>query len=73
MASPPPLERMSGLLASLPASPFSFRMNDEARTLLTGLGSSYASKLAFRDNWIFIGAKGLQVKSPYEQVFSPLP
>ncbi|XP_067396158.1 protein FAM3D [Emydura macquarii macquarii] len=43
------------------------KLNDEARTLLTGLGSSYASKLAFRDNWIFIGAKGLQVKSPYEQ------
>nr|XP_014430833.1 protein FAM3D [Pelodiscus sinensis] len=43
------------------------KLNDEARTLLSELGSSYASKLGFRDNWTFIGAKGLQEKSPYEQ------
>uniref|UniRef100_A0A8C4W3D1 FAM3 metabolism regulating signaling molecule D n=1 Tax=Gopherus evgoodei TaxID=1825980 RepID=A0A8C4W3D1_9SAUR len=42
-------------------------LNDEARTLFTNLGSRHASKLAFRDNWIFIGAKGLKDKSPYEQ------
>ncbi|KAM9134714.1 protein FAM3D [Pangshura tecta] len=43
------------------------KLNDEARTLFTALGSSHASKLAFRDNWTFIGAKGLKDKSPYEQ------
>uniref|UniRef100_A0A8C4W6Y7 FAM3 metabolism regulating signaling molecule D n=1 Tax=Gopherus evgoodei TaxID=1825980 RepID=A0A8C4W6Y7_9SAUR len=43
------------------------KLNDEARTLFTNLGSRHASKLAFRDNWIFIGAKGLKDKSPYEQ------
>uniref|UniRef100_A0A8C8SWY4 FAM3 metabolism regulating signaling molecule D n=1 Tax=Pelusios castaneus TaxID=367368 RepID=A0A8C8SWY4_9SAUR len=43
------------------------KLNEEARTLFTELGSSYASKLGFRDNWIFIGAKGLRDKSPYEQ------
>ncbi|XP_037761701.1 protein FAM3D [Chelonia mydas] len=43
------------------------KLNDEARTLLTNLGSSHASKLAFRDNWTFVGAKGLKDKSPYEQ------
>uniref|UniRef100_A0A674JCT0 FAM3 metabolism regulating signaling molecule D n=1 Tax=Terrapene triunguis TaxID=2587831 RepID=A0A674JCT0_9SAUR len=43
------------------------KLNDEARTLFTDLGSSHASKLAFRDNWTFVGAKGLKDKSPYEQ------
>ncbi|TFK11610.1 Transformer-2 protein like protein beta [Platysternon megacephalum] len=43
------------------------KLNEEARTLLADLGSSHASKLAFRDNWTFVGAKGLKDKSPYEQ------
>uniref|UniRef100_A0A6J0TTY6 Protein FAM3D n=1 Tax=Pogona vitticeps TaxID=103695 RepID=A0A6J0TTY6_9SAUR len=43
------------------------KLNDEARKLLADLGSSYASKLSFRDNWIFIGGKGLKNKSPFEQ------
>uniref|UniRef100_A0A8C0J5S9 FAM3 metabolism regulating signaling molecule D n=1 Tax=Chelonoidis abingdonii TaxID=106734 RepID=A0A8C0J5S9_CHEAB len=43
------------------------KLNDEVRTLFTNLGSRHVSKLAFRDNWIFIGAKGLKDKSPYEQ------
>ncbi|XP_059571511.1 protein FAM3D-like isoform X1 [Alligator mississippiensis] len=43
------------------------KMNDEARTLLTNLGSSYAAKLSFRDNWVFLGGKGLKDKSPFEQ------
>ncbi|XP_042308676.1 protein FAM3D [Sceloporus undulatus] len=43
------------------------KMNDEARKMLTELGSSYAFKLSFRDNWIFLGGKGLKNKSPFEQ------
>ncbi|XP_038266140.1 protein FAM3D [Dermochelys coriacea] len=43
------------------------KLNDEARKLFTNLGSSHASKLAFRDNWTFVGTKGLKDKSPYEQ------
>uniref|UniRef100_A0A8C3RS81 FAM3 metabolism regulating signaling molecule D n=1 Tax=Chelydra serpentina TaxID=8475 RepID=A0A8C3RS81_CHESE len=43
------------------------KLNDEARKLFTSLGSSHASKLAFRDNWNFVGAKGLKNESPFEQ------
>lgn len=43
------------------------KLNDEARALLTELGSSYATKLGFRDNWIFLGGKGLSAKSPFEE------
>ncbi|XP_060617000.2 protein FAM3D [Anolis sagrei] len=43
------------------------KMTDEARKMLTELGSSYAYKLGFRDNWIFLGGKGLKNKSPFEQ------
>ncbi|XP_060094250.1 protein FAM3D [Heteronotia binoei] len=43
------------------------KLNDEARKMLTELGSNYASKLGFRDNWIFLGGKGLKNKSPFEQ------
>uniref|UniRef100_A0A8B9Q753 Family with sequence similarity 3 member D n=1 Tax=Apteryx owenii TaxID=8824 RepID=A0A8B9Q753_APTOW len=41
-------------------------MNDKVRALFTELGSSYASKLGFRDNWVFLGAKGFSAKSPFE-------
>ncbi|KAM6467858.1 protein FAM3D isoform 1-T2 [Liasis olivaceus] len=43
------------------------KLNDEARKLFTDLGSRHASDLAFRDNWIFLGGKGLRHKSPFEQ------
>ncbi|XP_062979500.1 protein FAM3D [Elgaria multicarinata webbii] len=43
------------------------KMNDEARKLISELGSNYAAKLGFRDNWIFVGGKGLKNKSPFEQ------
>ncbi|GCC18457.1 protein FAM3C-like isoform X1 [Chiloscyllium punctatum] len=44
------------------------KLNDEARKLVSDLGSSSISNLAFRDNWIFVGAKGIQSKSPFEQI-----
>uniref|UniRef100_A0A3P8V3B8 FAM3 metabolism regulating signaling molecule C n=1 Tax=Cynoglossus semilaevis TaxID=244447 RepID=A0A3P8V3B8_CYNSE len=46
------------------------KLNDEARKLISDLGSSYVSKLGFRDNWVFVGGKGIKTKSPFEQVRS---
>ncbi|XP_061864099.1 protein FAM3D [Colius striatus] len=43
------------------------KMNDKVRALFTELGSSHVSKLGFRDNWVFVGAKGLKKKSPFEE------
>ncbi|XP_067907043.1 protein FAM3C-like [Heterodontus francisci] len=43
------------------------KLNDEARKLVSDLGSASISNLGFRDNWIFVGAKGIQSKSPFEQ------
>lgn len=45
-------------------------MNDEARKLFEELGSTVAKELAFRDSWVFVGAKGIENKSPFEQVRS---
>ncbi|CAG5927508.1 protein FAM3C [Menidia menidia] len=43
------------------------KLNDEARKLIADLGSSAVNNLAFRDNWIFVGGKGIKTKSPFEQ------
>ncbi|CAL8259379.1 unnamed protein product [Gadus morhua 'NCC'] len=43
------------------------KMNDEARRLFEELGSTAAKELAFRDSWVFVGAKGIENKSPFEQ------
>lgn len=43
------------------------KMNDEIRKLFSNLGSSYAKQLGFRDSWVFLGAKDLRSKSPFEQ------
>ncbi|XP_035388251.1 protein FAM3C [Electrophorus electricus] len=43
------------------------RLNDEARTLITELGSSYISVLEFRNNWLFVGGKGIKNIKPLEQ------
>lgn len=44
------------------------RMNEETRRIFSELGSSVAKELGFRDSWVFVGAKGVQDKSPFEQV-----
>ncbi len=44
------------------------RLNDEARRLFEELGSTAAKELSFRDSWVFVGAKGIENKSPFEQV-----
>uniref|UniRef100_H0VRL6 FAM3 metabolism regulating signaling molecule D n=3 Tax=Cavia porcellus TaxID=10141 RepID=H0VRL6_CAVPO len=43
------------------------KMNDEIRKLFSSLGSNYAKQLGFRDSWVFLGAKDLRSKSPFEQ------
>lgn len=43
------------------------KLNDEARKLIADLGSTVVGNLAFRDNWIFVGGKGIKTKSPFEQ------
>ncbi|XP_007649037.1 protein FAM3D [Cricetulus griseus] len=43
------------------------KMNDNIRMIFTNLGSSYAKQLGFRDSWVFLGAKDLKNKSPFEQ------
>ncbi|KAB1264344.1 Protein FAM3D [Camelus dromedarius] len=49
------------------------KMNDEIRKLLSDLGSSYAKQLGFRDSWVFLGAKGLKSKSPFEEFLKNSP
>ncbi|XP_067095532.1 protein FAM3A isoform X2 [Osmerus mordax] len=44
------------------------KLNDEARRLFEELGSTVVKELAFRDSWVFVGAKGIENKSPFEQV-----
>ncbi|XP_067228218.1 protein FAM3A isoform X2 [Chanodichthys erythropterus] len=43
------------------------KLNDEARRLFDELGSTAAKELGFRDSWVFVGAKGIENKSPFEQ------
>lgn len=45
-----------------------FRLNDEAKSLISNLGSTTINTVGFRDNWIFVGGKGIRTKSPFEQV-----
>uniref|UniRef100_A0A8C5IZH3 Family with sequence similarity 3 member D n=1 Tax=Junco hyemalis TaxID=40217 RepID=A0A8C5IZH3_JUNHY len=43
------------------------KMNAKVRAYFTELGSSHVGTLGFRDNWVFLGAKGLMNKSPFEK------
>lgn len=43
------------------------KLNDEARKLIADLGSSAINNVGFRDNWIFVGGKGIRTKTPFEQ------
>ncbi|KAM9507115.1 protein FAM3A isoform 2-T4 [Salvelinus alpinus] len=43
------------------------KLNDEARRLFEELGSTAVKELTFRDSWVFVGAKGIENKSPFEQ------
>uniref|UniRef100_A0A3B1J4A8 FAM3 metabolism regulating signaling molecule A n=1 Tax=Astyanax mexicanus TaxID=7994 RepID=A0A3B1J4A8_ASTMX len=43
------------------------KLNEEARRLFEELGSTAVKELAFRDSWVFVGARGIDSKSPFEQ------
>ncbi|XP_055486735.1 LOW QUALITY PROTEIN: protein FAM3A-like [Leucoraja erinacea] len=43
------------------------KMNSEAKKLFSELGSKAVQVLSFRDSWVFVGAKGIDNKSPFEQ------
>ncbi|KAM4573659.1 protein FAM3C isoform 1-T3 [Odontesthes bonariensis] len=43
------------------------KLNDEARQLIAELGSSSIKLVGFRDSWVFVGAKGLTMKSNFEK------
>lgn len=62
-----PLFLGCGTLLSPPRAPPN-RLTEESRRLFGELGSAVAKDLAFRDSWVFLGAKGVQDKSPFEQV-----
>lgn len=49
------------------------KMTDEIRELFSNLGSSYAKKLGFRDSWVFLGARDIKSKSPFEQFLKNTP
>lgn len=48
-------------------------MNDEIKAFFSNLGSSYANHLGFRDSWVFLGAKDIKNKSPFEQFLKNKP
>lgn len=45
-----------------------FKLDDEARKILSDFGSSKAKTLAFRDNWIFVGGKHLENPTGLEEI-----
>ncbi|KAG8447753.1 hypothetical protein GDO86_015024 [Hymenochirus boettgeri] len=45
----------------------STKLNEEARKVFVEFGSGFVRDLTFRDSWVFVGAKGVEGKSPFEQ------
>ncbi|XP_017296669.1 protein FAM3C [Kryptolebias marmoratus] len=45
----------------------STKLTDEARKLISDLGSSAIQTLGYRDSWVFVGGKGTSVKSGFEK------
>uniref|UniRef100_A0A8C3V183 FAM3 metabolism regulating signaling molecule A n=1 Tax=Catharus ustulatus TaxID=91951 RepID=A0A8C3V183_CATUS len=43
------------------------KLTEESRRIFGELGSAVAKDLGFRDSWVFVGAKGVQDRSPFEQ------
>ncbi|XP_032827529.1 protein FAM3A-like isoform X2 [Petromyzon marinus] len=43
-------------------------MDSEIRDILSELGSTQSKSLRFRDSWVFLGAKGVNGQSPFEQL-----
>lgn len=63
-----PISEFSSFTHASFSLPLFRRLNDEARQLISDLGSSAISTLGFRDSWIFVGGKGIKTKTPFEQV-----
>ncbi|XP_058534762.1 protein FAM3D isoform X2 [Ochotona princeps] len=49
------------------------KMTEEIRKRLSDLGSTYAKDVGFRDSWVFLGARDLKSKSPFEQYLKNSP
>ncbi|KAM4733437.1 protein FAM3C-like [Anableps anableps] len=45
----------------------STQLNEEARKLISDMGSSSIQSLGYRDNWVFVGGKGTMEKSNFEK------
>ncbi|XP_054889473.1 protein FAM3C-like [Poeciliopsis prolifica] len=45
----------------------STKLSEEARTLISEMGSSSIHSLGYRDNWVFVGGKGMMGKSNFEK------
>ncbi|XP_035772503.1 uncharacterized protein LOC102784057 [Neolamprologus brichardi] len=45
----------------------STKLNDELKNLIAELGSSRIHSLGYRDNWVFVGGKGVTGKSSFEK------
>ncbi|XP_078112452.1 protein FAM3C isoform X2 [Sander vitreus] len=45
----------------------SSKLDEEARKLIAELGSQSVKSLGFRDNWVFVGGKGVSVHSNFEK------
>ncbi|XP_011605522.1 protein FAM3C isoform X1 [Takifugu rubripes] len=43
------------------------KLDNEAKKLIAELGSKYINSLGFRDNWLFVGAKGASKKDLFEK------
>ncbi|XP_042372451.1 protein FAM3C-like, partial [Plectropomus leopardus] len=43
------------------------RLDEDARRLISDLGSSSVKSLGFRDNWVFVGGKGASVQNNFEK------
>ena len=43
-----------------------FRLDGDARTVLNSFGSDFAKEIAFRDGWVFLGAKNIPGFNPAE-------
>ena len=43
-----------------------FRLDGDARQILSGFGSQFAREIAFRDGWVFLGAKNVPDFLPAE-------
>ncbi|KAM4619009.1 protein FAM3C-like isoform 2-T3 [Polymixia lowei] len=43
------------------------KLNDDARKLIGELGSSAIKSVGYRDNWVFVGGKGVGEKSTFEK------